>query len=76
VIVHLMPAAAPQVRQAAMQRWNKMSQLPAVQTGRVYILDESWVLTPGSHVGDMAQKLADLLHGNAHGPATRIEGGK
>jgi len=61
-IVQLMPDASPQVLERAKQMWQKVPQLPAVKDGKVYILTDWYVLQPGSHVGDLAEKLADALH--------------
>ena len=62
VIIHLLPGANPQVRQAALLRWQHLPELTAVRTGRIVILDDPWVLMPASHIGDMAEKFAYLLH--------------
>ena len=39
-------------------------QLPAVKNNRVYILSDWYVLQPGSHVGELAEKFAEILHPN------------
>jgi ABC-type Fe3+-hydroxamate transport system substrate-binding protein len=36
--------------------------LPAVENNRVYILTDWYALQPGSHVGELAEKFADILH--------------
>jgi iron complex transport system substrate-binding protein len=61
-IVQLMPDASSQVVERARQAWQKVPNVPAVKSGRVYILTDWYVLQPGSHVGDLAEKLADVLH--------------
>jgi iron complex transport system substrate-binding protein len=61
-IVQLMPDTSPQVLERAHASWAKVPELPAVSSGRVHILTDWYVLQPGSHVGDLAQKLAELLH--------------
>ncbi|HEY7090999.1 MAG TPA: helical backbone metal receptor, partial [Tepidisphaeraceae bacterium] len=61
-IIQLIPDATPQVIDRARQTWQQVSQVPAVRDGRVYILTDWYVLQPGSHVGDLAEKFAEKLH--------------
>jgi iron complex transport system substrate-binding protein len=68
VVIQLLPGASPQVVEEARRTWDGLGEVPAVKTGRVYILTEWWVLQPGSHVGELAGKFAELLH--PQGPAT------
>jgi iron complex transport system substrate-binding protein len=62
VVVQLMPGASPQVLERARKRWDNVPELPAVKSQQVHILTDWYVLQPGSHVGELAQKLADVLH--------------
>lgn len=61
-VVQLMPDAPPQAVQKAERTWAQIDNLPAVRDGRVYRLTDSWVLQPGSHVGDLAEAIAERLH--------------
>ena len=61
-IVQLMPNARPQVLADAQQSWQRLPQVPAVKNHRVYVLTDWYLLQPGAHVGDVAEKLADILH--------------
>jgi iron complex transport system substrate-binding protein len=61
-VVLLLPDAPAQVVERARRTWEKMPELPAVSGGRVHILTDWYVLQPGSHVGDLAEKLAEVLH--------------
>lgn len=42
--------------------WRALGTLPAVQTGRVYFITESYGLRPGPRIPEIARKLAALLH--------------
>ena len=61
-VVQLMPDAPPQAVKKAERTWSQLDYLPAVRDGRVYRLTDSWVLQPGSHVGDLADAIAARLH--------------
>ncbi|HPO11904.1 MAG TPA: ABC transporter substrate-binding protein [Candidatus Hydrogenedentes bacterium] len=43
--------------------WKALSTLPAIQGGRVYFITESHGMRPGPRVGEVAQLMARLLHG-------------
>jgi iron complex transport system substrate-binding protein len=61
-IIQLMPDASPQVIEQAKANWAQLPNLPAVKDHRVYILNDWYVLQPGSHVGDVAEQMAKVLH--------------
>jgi iron complex transport system substrate-binding protein len=61
-VIQLMPEAPPQVVERARQLWAQTPQIPAVRDGRVYILTDWYVIQPGSHVAELAEKLAESLH--------------
>ena len=61
-VIHLLPAAPPQVRAQAEQFWAAMPDLPAVKTKRVHYLTDWFVLLPGYHLGDLAEQFALVLH--------------
>jgi iron complex transport system substrate-binding protein len=68
VIFHLLPEASQQVEHDARHLWASLPQIPAVANQRVYILKEWWVQQPGTHVPDLAERFAELLH--PHPPET------
>ncbi len=61
-IIQLMPGASPQVIEQANANWASLPDLPAVKDKRVYILSDWYALQPGSHVGDVAEQMAKVLH--------------
>jgi ABC-type Fe3+-hydroxamate transport system substrate-binding protein len=62
VIIVLLPGAAPHQVDQAKATLARMTDLPAVQNKRVYVLTDPWLLLPGWHVADMAEVFASLLH--------------
>jgi iron complex transport system substrate-binding protein len=62
VIIQFLPGATPQVQEQAKQTWTMLADLPAVKAGRVHTLTEPYLLLPGAHIGDVAEKLVNLLH--------------
>jgi iron complex transport system substrate-binding protein len=42
--------------------WRALTTVPAVQTGRVYVLDDPAFVTPGPRLGQVLRRLTDLLH--------------
>lgn len=61
-IIQLLPDATPQVLQQAQKRWRSLGELPAVKNGHVYTLTDWYIMQPGCHVSDLAEKFADFLH--------------
>ena len=62
VVIHLLPAASPQVVREAHKFWADLPQLPAVKNKRVHVLTEWYALLPGDHVGQLAEQYALILH--------------
>lgn len=62
-VVQLLPGATAQQVEAAQRFWQSMPDLPAVKSNRILIVTEPWSLVPGSHVADLAEKIAAHLHG-------------
>ena len=62
-VVALLPGATPRVVGRAKGALRQTPDLPAVRAGRTQVLTDDWVLLPGSHVADLAEALADALHG-------------
>lgn len=42
--------------------WSAMPSLPAVHTGRIYVMTEDFALIPGPRVGRLARRMASILH--------------
>jgi iron complex transport system substrate-binding protein len=47
--------------------WDALPALPAVRTGRVYLLADNSLSIPGPRVADIAERFARLLHPDAFG---------
>ena len=62
VVIHLLPAASPQVVREAKKFWASLPELPAVRDKRVHVLTEWYALLPGDHVGQLAEQYALILH--------------
>jgi ABC-type Fe3+-hydroxamate transport system substrate-binding protein len=64
VVIVLQPNAKPEALQQAKDFWsglvNDRHRMP-----RIYLLSEPYIQLPGSHVGDIAEAMADCLHGTA-----------
>ncbi len=43
--------------------WKALSTLPAVQSGRIFLITESHGMRPGPRVGEIARLIASKLHG-------------
>jgi iron complex transport system substrate-binding protein len=61
-IIQLMPNAPKHVIEQARQMWAQSPTVPAMKNGRVYILTDWYVLQPGAQIGQVAEKLAEVLH--------------
>ena len=71
VVIHLLPAASPQVKAQAEQFWAAMPDLPAVKDKRVHYLTDWYAMLPGYHLGTLAEQFALILHPFANvGPMT------
>ncbi len=45
--------------------WQTLGGCPAVETGRVYVVQNARLTIPGAHVPESARALAELIHPNA-----------
>jgi ABC-type Fe3+-hydroxamate transport system substrate-binding protein len=54
-----------QSRAQRLTDWRSLPMLPAVASGRVYVIDRDDVLIPGPRVAQAARHLTELLHGHA-----------
>ena len=64
VVIRLVPDGdrKPQVVEAGNQVWQTMADLPAVKNHRVYVITDWNCEMPGFGVGDLAGKMAGVLH--------------
>jgi iron complex transport system substrate-binding protein len=62
VIIQFLPNATPQVLAKANEFWKSEPGLRAVKSGRIITLTDWYVLLPGAHVADVAEKIAAALH--------------
>ena len=61
-VIVLRPAGKPEVLERAKAFWAKLPGVPAGAQGRVYLLNDSKVLLPGSRVADLTEAMAQMLH--------------
>jgi iron complex transport system substrate-binding protein len=50
-------------QEEARAAWRALSAVPAVQQGRVYVVEASYALIPGPRVVQLARRLAEAFHG-------------
>ena len=65
-IVQLLPDASQQVVESARQAWKTMPELRAVKSGRVFIFTDWYLLQPGAHVADIAEKIQRAIAGTGN----------
>ncbi len=64
VIVELHGEGADEAaRKEALGLWQGLPTLPAVRLGRVYVIEATYAMIPGPRVVQLAETLAELLHG-------------
>jgi iron complex transport system substrate-binding protein len=68
VIIQLLPEATPQILDEANTFWKNFPELNEAQPARIYMMTDWYVLLPGSHVPDVAERFSALLQNR--GPAT------
>jgi len=49
----------------ARRLWSGMKSLPAVRRERIHVIESTYAMIPGPRVVDLADRLADILHGEA-----------
>ncbi len=52
----------PQVLERAANFWTTLPDLPAVKNNQVHVVTKWYAELPGSHIGDMAEIFAQILH--------------
>ncbi len=67
VILDLHPGEelSAQARRQLLADWQAAASLPAVRTGRIYVLTDDSLLVPGPRVPLVARRLAEVLHPEA-----------
>jgi ABC-type hemin transport system substrate-binding protein len=60
-VIVLLPDANPQTVESIRRFWASMPNLPATKTGRISIITDPHAQLPGSHLADLARKIADEL---------------
>ena len=64
VVIELKPDAKAGTLERAKAFWTGMTGAPVATSERIYLLRESYVLLPGSHVADVAESMEKCLHQN------------
>lgn len=72
-VIQLLPGADQATCAKARALWDGFPQLPAVQSHRIWIFTEPDVMTPGSHVGDLAAQFAAALHPQENSSSQRSQ---
>jgi len=54
--------AKPPLPSDARAAWSSLPTLPAVQAGRVFVINEDYALIPGPRITRLARRIAELLH--------------
>jgi len=62
VILQLLPAADDETAVKNKAFWNSFPEIPAVKEHRVWLFRETYMMTPGSHVAEVAAKFSAALH--------------
>ena len=62
VVLQLLPAANDETAAKTRAFWESFPDLPAVKEHRVWLFRETYIMTPGSHVTEVAAKFATALH--------------
>jgi ABC-type hemin transport system substrate-binding protein len=60
-VIVLLPDAKPQTIGSIRRFWASMPNLPATKAGRISIITDAHAQLPGSHLADLARKIADEL---------------
>jgi len=71
VVIRLVPDGdrRPQVVEEGDRIWATLKDVPAVKNGRVYVVTDWFAEVPGSKVGELAERFAEILHPGIMGPA-------
>jgi len=64
-VIDLQPGADAAKAADCARDWAELGTLPAVENGRVLVVTEEYLLTPGPRLAESARRLARLLHPEA-----------
>ncbi len=69
VILELMPEAGndPQLLRRVRKQWRSLGSMPAVATGRIYVLTDARALIPSLEYPEIVERIARLLHPEVFG---------
>ena len=63
LILEVRPTGLPRQRIPAERRvWESVSSIPAVRKGRIYIVTDDFLVTPGPRVAQAAEAIARIIH--------------
>ena len=63
VVLEFKPGLASEETSAMLKRdWDALSSLPAVASGRVYVINHDDALIPGPRMAEVAEQIARVLH--------------
>jgi iron complex transport system substrate-binding protein len=64
VVIRLVPGGdkKPQVVEAGDRVWETLKGVPAVKNHRVFVVTDWYCQMPNSHVGELAERFAEILH--------------
>jgi iron complex transport system substrate-binding protein len=63
-VILLRPYGTPDALDRARRFWSRLPNVTAARKGRVFMINDSNVLMPGSHVADLAEQIYRDLHPN------------
>jgi iron complex transport system substrate-binding protein len=72
VILQILPGKGAQTAEQARAAWASLSEVPAVRDNRVIIYTDDYIMQPGPHLAEVAERFAAALHPGAAPTSTRI----
>jgi iron complex transport system substrate-binding protein len=71
IIIDMVQGAKGRLGEDPRRVWNELSDLAAVQSGRVYSLEETSLLHPSQFVAETARRFAEIMHPEVFGHGDR-----
>ena len=71
IIIDMVQGAKGRLGEDPRRVWNELSDLAAVQNGRVYSLEETSLLHPSQFVAETARRFAEIIHPEVFGHGER-----
>ena len=65
MILQLLPGRDAATVAQARALWDSMSAMPAVRNKRVHIFTEDYIMQPGPHLAEVAERFAAALHADS-----------